>query len=433
MATAGSAPDQPVPDPIALPRFPPQPPGVPFPTAEWPRHPTGADGLPDIGRPYDRARLKALLEKYDADVRDGKDGHLALVVVQGGKIVAERYNASAGTTEDTKLISWSTAKSFAHYMVGRIVQLGQTEGFKSVEESLKTPLRTVLKEWSAPGDPRGDITMGDLLRMRAGLDFLERYTLYDDAGKFSIPDVVRMLFLDWSSDVSLYALSAPPIKKPGSSWYYSSGTSNIVCRACFSALGLLPTAQQPVRRSWLGFAGRFFFPVTTYLRFRSPQTDAYVNAPALSWLRRNLFDPIGMESAEPKFDAAGVWIASSFLFAAARDYARFGLLYLRDGVWEGERLLPAGWCETARQRSAVNYKTEELFDYGMHWWIPKDGYENRGWFMANGYQGQMILVAPAADMIVVRLGRTESEEDFGRVFKEVVQGAVECFEGPKGK
>lgn len=121
-----------------------------------------------------------------------------------------------------------------------------------------------------------------------------------------------------------------------------------------------------------------------------------------AFLRRELFERIGMRSAQPRFDEAGHWIASSFLFATARDFARFGYLYLRDGIWEDERVLPAGWVDYARTITPASGGW-----YGAHWWHSLDG---SGRFYASGYRGQSIVVDPARDLVVVRLGGSTPEQ-----------------------
>jgi CubicO group peptidase (beta-lactamase class C family) len=123
-----------------------------------------------------------------------------------------------------------------------------------------------------------------------------------------------------------------------------------------------------------------------------------------AFLADRLFGPLGMASAEPRFDAAGTWVGSSYLYATARDFARFGLLYLRDGVWDDRRLLPEGWVDSARTIRSVD--PEDGWLYGHHWWVRGD---DVGTFWANGYEGQMIACVPALDLVVVRLGRTPTE------------------------
>ena len=112
-----------------------------------------------------------------------------------------------------------------------------------------------------------------------------------------------------------------------------------------------------------------------------------------------------MTSADPRFDAAGTFIGSSFLYCTARDFARFGQLYLRDGVWEGRRLLPEGWVDFARTPAPA--PVDEEFGYGAHWWL-WDRHGFPGTFAAHGYEGQYVIVRPDRDLVVVRLGKTPS-------------------------
>ena len=133
------------------------------------------------------------------------------------------------------------------------------------------------------------------------------------------------------------------------------------------------------------------------------------------FMRRALFDRLGMTSAAPRFDDAGNFIGSSYVFATARDFARFGLLYLRDGVWEDEPLLPTGWVDHARTETQSSSGW-----YGAHWWLALDG---SGIFSANGFNGQYILVVPSRDLVVVRLGLSVTEQRPGvfRALKDVVE------------
>jgi CubicO group peptidase (beta-lactamase class C family) len=116
-----------------------------------------------------------------------------------------------------------------------------------------------------------------------------------------------------------------------------------------------------------------------------------------------LFDRIGMTSAQPRFDAAGTWIGSSFVFATARDFAKFGQLYARDGVWDGERILSEGWVEYARAVAPACATNE----YGAHWWIFP---ERQSVFHASGYEGQRIVVSAEDDVVIVRLGKSDASQ-----------------------
>ncbi|MFM7617386.1 MAG: serine hydrolase domain-containing protein [Actinomycetes bacterium] len=280
----------------------------------------------------------------------------AVVVVRRGRIIAERYaNRLPSFTDegrpvgaDVPLLSWSMAKSMLHATVGLLIGDGR----------LALTDRPFAPEWSEDDDPRGAITLEHLLEMRDGLAWREVYSV--DAPS----DVVTMLFGEGRTDVAHFAADRPATAPPGTRFCYSSGSSNIISRHLASILG-------PGDAS-----GRY--------------------------LEDHLFAPIGMTSARPTFDAAGTWIASTFVHATARDFARFGLLYLRDGVWDGTRILPEGWVDTARTARATD--PDDGRRYALHWWVAEDRF---GSFWANGYEGQSILVCPALDVVLVRIGRTD--------------------------
>ena len=121
------------------------------------------------------------------------------------------------------------------------------------------------------------------------------------------------------------------------------------------------------------------------------------------FLDERLFGPAGMTSANPRFDAAGTWIGSSYVHANARDFARFGELYLRDGMVGGERVLPAGWVDHARVQVATD--PESGGHYGRHWWIWPDQPRS---VAAHGYEGQFVVVLPERDAVIVHLGQTDA-------------------------
>jgi len=199
-----------------------------------------------------------------------------------------------------------------------------------------------------------------MLRMSSGLAFIEEYIPGEPS------DVIEMLFGKGQDDVAGFAASFPLAFAPDTHFAYSSGTTNIVSRCASQAVGL----------------GGVDFE---------------------AFMRRRLFEPLGMTSAQPRFDKAGTFIGSSFLFATARDFARFGLLYLRDGVWEGRRLLPKGWVDYARTPTFQQPGGDVDGPYGAHWWLDLAG---EGTFSANGYDGQYIVVCPDRDLIIVRHGAT---------------------------
>jgi CubicO group peptidase (beta-lactamase class C family) len=294
----------------------------------------------------DRASLEGMIEQAF-----GAPGDLgetwALVIVQSGRLIFERYGA--GRTADDTCRSWSMAKSITHALAGIL----------ALDGSLDIHAPADVPEWRANGDPRGAITLDQLLRMSSGLDFVEAYS--PDAPS----DVIEMLFGKGAADVAAFAAASPLAHPPGTFFSYSSGTTNIVSRCLARALGAQGAAFE-------------------------------------AFMRERLFGPIGMTSAEPRFDAAGTFIGSSFCFATARDFARFGLLYLRDGLWDGERVLPRGWVDYAR---TPTFQQPDCIDgpYGAHWWLDLAG---PGSFSANGYEGQYIVICPDRDLIIVRNGVT---------------------------
>jgi CubicO group peptidase (beta-lactamase class C family) len=213
-------------------------------------------------------------------------------------------------------------------------------------------------------DARNQITLQHLLDMRSGLSWNEDYVDSDSS------DVIEMLFGSGKDDVAAYAVSLPLTDEPDSKWLYSSGTTNIVTRILGDAYGDTHGSSSGVERV----------------------------------LQQRLFAPIGMH-ATARFDAAGTFIGSSYVFATARDYARFGYLYLQDGNWNGTQVLPAGWVDHARVQTVVDAETS--LGYGAHWWtLP--GEEDS--LVASGYEGQQIYVLPKRDLVIVRLGKTVAEK-----------------------
>jgi CubicO group peptidase (beta-lactamase class C family) len=272
----------------------------------------------------------------------------ALVVIQGGRLIAERY--APGFGPDVTCRSWSMAKSITQALVGLAVGDGRLD--------IHAP--AAVEAWRGEGDPRGAITLDQLLRMSSGLDWVEDYSPENPS------DVIEMLFGRGARDMAAFASAKPLAHPPGSVFHYSSGTTNIICRRLARALG--------------------------------------ADGPAMeAFMRRRLFEPLGMTSATPKFDDAGTFIGSSFCFATPRDFARFGLLYLRDGIWEGRRLLPQGWVDYARAPTFQQPGAEADGRYGAHWWLDMAG---PGSFSANGYEGQHIVLCPDRDLIITRHGVT---------------------------
>ena len=323
---------------MTLPPLPTQNTNTSWPTTEWP---TGA--LHDV----DRAAFDGLVAEAFAVKTTPTLGEThALLIVQNGRITFERYGE--GFDHASTHHSWSMAKSITQALIGLLVKDGKLD--------IMTPAD--VPEWA--NDARAEITLDQLLRMSSGLKFIEDY-----APGGGPSDVIAMLFQEGKDDVAAYAAALPLEHKPGTFWSYASGTTNIISRIASRALDAY---------------GRDF------KRFM--------------WQR--LFAPLGIHSALPRFDKAGVFIGSSYCFMTARDFARFGLLYLRDGVWEGKRLLPEGWVDYARtptfQQAGVDSNR-----YGAHWWLDFGG---PGSFSANGYDGQFTIIVPDRDLIIVRHGVT---------------------------
>lgn len=270
----------------------------------------------------------------------------ALLAIKNGQLVFEEY--SAGANAFYLQYSWSMAKSITHALVGILVKQGRID--------IDAP--AAVAEWQ--NDERKSITLDQLLKMRSGLEFIEDYV----DGQLS--DVIPMLSFEGRHDTGAFAAAKPLIHQPGAHWSYSSGTTNIICRILGDIVGDGPTGM-------------------------------------LAFMNEELFEPIGMRTATPKFDTSGTFIGSSFLFATPQDFARFGYLYLRNGVWDGKEILPPGWVDYGRSTS---YMDEEE-GYGAHWRVLADRHE---WFYASGYDGQRILVMPDKDAIIVRCGRTPIDE-----------------------
>ncbi len=330
--------------------LPSQPDGVAWPTAGWPEG--------EISPETDEKALAALLDYGFSQVSHDEIGDTrALLVIHRGRLVVERY--APGFGPERRFLSQSMAKSFIHALVGILVRGGKLDVDNPASVSA----------WQGESDPRGAITLGNLLTMSSGLDFEEDYL-----NPF-VSDVLPMLFGDARGDAAGFAASFPLIHEPGAHWSYSSGTANIVS-------GIIRDAAGGTREAYRAF------------------------------MHRELFGLIGMKSALAEFDASGTFVGSSHLHATARDYAKFGLLYLRGGIWDAKRVLPQGWADHARTPIAH----EGTGKAGAHFWLnagnpatgilPRFATAPADMFMAQGFRGQVIAAVPSKDIVVVRLGRT---------------------------
>jgi CubicO group peptidase (beta-lactamase class C family) len=237
-----------------------------------------------------------------------------------------------------------------------------------------------IAEWQTPGDPRRAITLDMLLRASSGLAWSETY----EASPFA-SDVIAMLYRAGHRDMAAFAASKPLAHPVDTVWSYSSGSTLLVSRLVRQALG----GGEPELRAFA---------------------------------RRELFAPLGIASAVLEADASGTFVGSSYAWMTARDWARFGLLYLRDGVWDGQRLLPPGWVDYARTPTP----TAPHGEYGAQFWLSTaSSGAPRDLFHASGHDGQQVAIVPSRDLVVVRLAITPSD---GRFDSEGFGGAVaRCF------
>jgi CubicO group peptidase (beta-lactamase class C family) len=254
----------------------------------------------------------------------------SVVVVQGGSIVYERYHPLDGP--DVVMDSYSVAKSFTSALVGLLV----TDGALTLDEHPPRP------EWQAPGDPRQAITLRELMQMSSGLEWTEEYG----------PDSLALEMLA-SPDAAALMAAQPLETEPGSTFEYSTGTTALVSGIAADALG--------------GCAA---------------ETD---------YLHQRLLDPLGITTEQLITDGGGCFVGGVGLDMTTRDFARFGLLYLRGGRWDGQQILPTSWIDESRVPSATNPS------YGLQWWLNPDGTS----FSAEGAFGQRIVIVPGSDLLIV--------------------------------
>ncbi len=284
----------------------------------------------------------------------------SLLVIYKDTILIEKY--ANGIAANTEILGWSMTKSIINTWVGMMVKDGKV----SIEDTELFPMWT---------DDRKLISLDDLMHMSSGLDWVEDYT--------KISGATTMLFD--SEDIVKTAASMPKAYEAGEHWCYSSGTTNLV---------------------------------TGYLRSKYASHQEYLKYPY-----ERIFNKLNMHTTIMESDESGNYIGSSYCYGTTRDWARLGMLYLHDGVWDGERLLPEGW---------TTYSATEVPDskgiYGAHFWLNKRGtaYPNapHDIFSANGYQGQRVFVIPSKDMVIVRMGLT-GKVDFDTLLSEITKSIHE--------
>ena len=283
----------------------------------------------------------------------------AFVVLHEGKVVAERYRE--GITAGTRLLSWSMAKSFTNALVGIMSGDGLVDIYAP----------TGIPEWQ--GDERAAITLNDLMQMQSGLEWNEDYGNRSDVN----------LMLHREQDMGLYAINKPLEHKPGTFWYYSSGSTNIVMR---------------------------------YLRGKFASDTEF-----LRYYRERLFAPLGIRNAVFEPDMNGTPVGSSYLYITAREFASFGQLYLEDGVFQGQRILPEGWVEYT-----VTPAADSKDSYGSFFWLNKNKYWTdapEDMFHCQGHDGQEIFIIPSKDLVVVTLGYSPKPDrvvDWNALLKDII-------------
>ena len=305
----------------------------------------------------------------------------AFVVVQNGRIVYE-YQAP-GFTTSMPLLGWSMTKTLMASLIG--IRIG--EGAMSLDSKVSR----WFQDWKTThGGNKSDITIDALLTMQSGLLWSEGYQVFQG-------DVIPMIMGDESCSERPRRMGA--YAEHGKSFYYASGTTNLL---------------------------------SEILRLSVKYDEAYWTYPA-----RMLFDPIGAETMTMETDRVGTFNAAAFSYASARDWARFGLLYLRDGVWiDGKRILPEGWVEyaTARRDSSKGI-------YGANFWLGGSTAEtetiehdhtllfhginskmlHHTTFTTTGFKGQFVAVVPEKNAVIVRLALDPSRMDYGCIVSDITR------------
>lgn len=273
----------------------------------------------------------------------------AILVLYDGQIIAEKY--ADGFDKNTRQLGWSMAKSVTNSLIGILVR----DGKLSLNDAAP------FAEWK--NDNRANLTINNLMQMSSGLKWEENYSKPSDA--------TNMLFK--TKDAGLFASHATLTREPGKVFQYSSGTSNMLAWIVRNAVG----------------------------------DSAYYTFPT-----ERLFKKTGMHSMILEPDAGGTYVGSSYAFATARDWARFGLLYLNDGMFNGDRILPEGWSEY----SSTPCEGADMGQYGAQFWLnagSKTDVVKRMYpdvpadlFWADGYEGQNVFILPSKDLVVVKLSQS---------------------------
>lgn len=312
----------------------------------------------DVIRPAN-PDLATALERAFAEPGGIRRNLKAIVIVHDGRVIAERY--APGVTPTTPLHGWSMTKSAINALTGVMVR----EGRLTMDAPAPVP------EWAAPSDPRHAITPDDMLRMRTGLALGDSSNASTNT---ALDPSARALFVE--RDTAGFSARARLTAKPGTSFAYADGETLILSRI---------------------------------LRDLAGGDAAHVHA----FMRRELFGPLGMDSAVLELDSVGTPLGGSHLYASARDWAKLGLLYANDGVVGGRRILPQGWVDYSAQLTPGS----EHIGYGAGFWTER----GQGWavehrrqnglpadsFMARGSFGQFLLISPKEKLVIVQMGPSD--------------------------
>ena len=306
----------------------------------------------------------------------------AVVVLHKGEVVAERYGE--GMSEETRFVGWSMSKTVTAVLIGMLVADGRLE----LDEAAPVP------SWQRAGDPRGEITLRELLQMRSGLRHREGYDPPYESSE------VQMLYLKGHDDMAAFAEAQALETVPGEEFRYSTATSVILADI---ATDLIAPDGSPVQRQ---------------------QAMA-------SFLDARLAAPVGMESMVGEYDAAGTLVGGSSIWATARDWGKFGEFLRHGGSVKGAQIVPRRWIEFMRAPSPASP------DYGAQLWLnrPSEGERNELFaargpdtaFAAVGHLGQYVIVSPDQSLTVVRLGKTDGPERHALV--EQLADIVQLYPG----
>jgi CubicO group peptidase (beta-lactamase class C family) len=337
--------------------------------------------LPDIARSAivqsaDARMQAALARAFDEPEQAPFHQTRAVVVLRDGKVIAERY--APGISIDTPLLGWSLTKSVTNALVGILVRQGRLD--------IRQP--APISAWSDLSDPRHAITTEHLLRQTSGLDIPETHSGFDLS--------TRIMFLE--HDKAAAAAGAKLAAAPGTLWYYSDPQYMVLSRIVRDAVG--------------GRAG-------DVLRFA----------------RRELFGPLGMRHTTLEFDATGTPMGATSMYASARDWARFGQLYLNGGMAGAQRILPEGWVSDSVTASpetgyGAGFFTNRLDGMVPGWGVPWGmRHAPHGTFFARGYMGQYVVIVPSERLVVVRMSASHVRGDDIETTDALMGGVLEALRG----